>query len=300
LQEEGTTQTYIAQRLRVSQSAISRAFNRFRETGTHQRRHGQGRGRITTPRQDRFMHLQALRQRFVTSTLVQQEFSRTYGFRISQDTVRRRLVEADLHPYTPARDPLLTPDHRRQRLLFANDHLNWNNNDWANVLFTDESRFCLYSDDRRVRVYRRLGERYAQCNIVGTVSHGGGSVMVWGGISSAAHTDMVIVDRGRMTAHRYITEVVEPHVVPFALGDDFLLMDVNARPHIARVVQNYLTDVNIARMVWPPRSPDLNPIEHIWDNMLREVRTLQPPPMALNELSQSLIHIWNNIDHLRP
>jgi transposase len=149
----------------LAQSTISRAFNRFRETGTHQRRQGQGTGRITTPRQNRFMRLQALRQRFVTSTLVQKEFSRTYGFRISQDAVRRRLAEADLHPYIPARGPLLTPDHRRQRLLFANEHLNWNDNDWANVLCTDESRFCLYSDDtsRRVRVYRRPGERYAQC-----------------------------------------------------------------------------------------------------------------------------------------
>jgi hypothetical protein len=72
------------------------------------------------------MRLQALRQRFVTSTLVQQEISRTYGFRISQDTVRRRLAEVDLHPYTLARGPLLTPDHRRQRVLFANEHLNWN------------------------------------------------------------------------------------------------------------------------------------------------------------------------------
>jgi hypothetical protein len=119
------------------------------------------------------------------------------------------------------------------------------------ILFTDESRFCLYSDDRRVRVYRRPGERYAQCNIVGTVSHGGGFVMVWGGISSAAHTDIVIVDRGRMTACRYITEVVETYAVRFAsfIGDDFLLMDDNARSHIARVVQNYLAEVNIARMV---------------------------------------------------
>jgi hypothetical protein len=64
---------------------------------------------------------------------MQQEFSRTYEFRISQDTVRRRLTEADLHPYTPAKGPLLTSDHRRQRLLFANEHLNWNYNDWANV-----------------------------------------------------------------------------------------------------------------------------------------------------------------------
>jgi hypothetical protein len=69
-------------------------------------------------------------------------------------------------------------------------------NDWANVLFIDEPRFCLYSNDRRVRVYKRPGERYAQCNIVGTVSYGGGSVMVWGGILSAAYTNIVIVDRG--------------------------------------------------------------------------------------------------------
>jgi hypothetical protein len=61
--------------------------------------------------------------------------------------------------------------------------------------------------------------------------------MVWGGISSAAHTDIVIVDRGRITAYRYITEVVETYAVRFAsfIGDDFLLMDDNVR-----VVQNYL------------------------------------------------------------
>jgi hypothetical protein len=78
-----------------------------------------------------------------------------------------------------------------------------------------------------------------------------------------------------MAAHRYITEVVEPHVVPLApfTGDEFLLMDDNARPHIARLCKITLQRVpNIARMVWPPRSPDLNPIKHIWDNMLREVR----------------------------
>jgi hypothetical protein len=54
------------------------------------------------------MRLQALRQRFVTSTLVQQDFSRTYGFRVSHDTVRRRLAETDLD-YVTFRPRRLAP-----------------------------------------------------------------------------------------------------------------------------------------------------------------------------------------------
>jgi DNA-binding MarR family transcriptional regulator len=76
LQEGGRTQTDIAQRLRVSQSAISRGFNRFRERGTHQRRHGQGRRRITTPRQDRFMRLRTSSQ----TTVCDQHFNATRIF----------------------------------------------------------------------------------------------------------------------------------------------------------------------------------------------------------------------------
>ena len=78
-----------------------------------------------------------------------------------------------------------------------------------------------------------------------------------------ARTALVRIDRGRLTAHRYITDILEEHVVPFApyIGDNFMLMHDNARPHVARIVQQYLQEVGIRTMVWPPRSPDLNPIK---------------------------------------
>lgn len=296
--EEGYRQTQLAQRFGVTQSSISRILKRYEETGQNCRRAGQGRRRVTNQRQDRCISLQALRQRFTTSTRIRGEFMERYNFAVSQSTISRRLRESGLKPRKAATGPLLTRDHRRRRLEFAHEHLNWGVEDWAKVLFSDESRFCLFSNDRRNLVFRRPGERYSQCNIVGTVSYGGGSVMVWGGISMEARTDLVLVNDGRLTANRYITNILEPHVVPFApfIGDDFVLMHDNARPHIARVVQNYLEEVNIETMNWPPRSPDLNPIEHLWDFMGRRIRALPHQPRTLDDLAARLEETWTQFD----
>ena len=48
-------------------------------------------------------------------------------------------------------------------------------------------------------------------------------------------------------------------------------MDDNARPHRAHVVNDYLEDNGIERLDWPPCSPDLNPIEHAWDALQRQI-----------------------------
>ncbi len=82
------------------------------------------------------------------------------------------------------------------------------------MLFTDESRFCLRRADGRERVYRRRGERYADACVRQVDRYGGGSVMVWGGISFNNRTELVIVD-GNLTAQRYCDEIITPVVVPF-------------------------------------------------------------------------------------
>jgi transposase len=295
LSEKGRTQQSIAERFGVMQSTIARVINRYLETGINKRRTGKGRKRMTTANQGRFLRLQTLRQRFVTSTSLQEAFSLRYNALISQDTIRRRLAEHQLLPYVPATGPLLTAEHR---LEFAHAHLNWQEADWARVLFTNESRFCRFSKDRRMRVYRRPGEPYVQCNIAQAVSYGGGSIVVWGGISLEGRTELVIVNQGRLTADRYVTTILEPHVVPYApyIGEISILMNDNASPHTPQIVRQYFQEVIIVTMNWPARSADLNPIEHLWDKMGRSLKTLYPPALSFGDLGNHLTEIWNTID----
>ncbi|KAH0821510.1 hypothetical protein GEV33_001281 [Tenebrio molitor] len=154
-------------------------MQRDRETGDHVKRPGQGRHRATTPAQDRYLRLLAIRKSFPNT----QRLARGTNVRIGLETIRQRLLEDNLHIRCPDAGPLLTAAHRQARLQFAENHARWNDNEWARVLFSDESRFCLELSDRRVRVIRRPHERYAQCNILGRQPCGSGSVMVWDGIS---------------------------------------------------------------------------------------------------------------------
>lgn len=93
----------------MSQS-ISGVLRRFVAIGSNARP-GQARARVITPDQDRFLmviRMRTPRQRFVTSTLLQNEFLESYNVRISQNTVRRNLAEADIRLRSAAPGYLLT------------------------------------------------------------------------------------------------------------------------------------------------------------------------------------------------
>ena len=222
---------------------------------------------MTSRRQDRTIRLAHLRNRHLTATETALNTVGTHNLQISPKTVGSRL-------------PRLFP--MRQ---------------WRRVLFTDESRFTLYRADGRRRVYRRRGERFADACVVERDRFGGGSVMVWGGIAHGIKSQLIIV-AGNMTAVRYRDEILRPVAVPLVQQRNLnlILQQDNARPHVARVCQDFLANNNIAPLAWPPYSPDLTPIEHMWDELDRRVRKRRnPPPATLAQLRNALIDKWNNI-----
>nr|XP_022910488.1 uncharacterized protein LOC111421548 [Onthophagus taurus] len=133
LANEGISYREIGLRLGVSHTTISRAVQRFQETNDHTRRPGQGRRRVTTLRQDRFIRLRALRERFVAMRNLQIQVADVHNIRISTNTEQRRLAEGDLHARIPARAPNLNANHRRRRLQFSREHLDWNADDWEQL-----------------------------------------------------------------------------------------------------------------------------------------------------------------------
>lgn len=296
LVEDGRNFAYVARTLQVNRSTIKRVVERFRQTGRNKRRVGSGRKRKTTAVDDRFLEVRTLRNRHLTSRQSRNQLQEVRNTNVSVWTVRRRLKNIGLKACRPASGPKLLPRHRVARLQFANEHFHWNLQQWSNVLFTDESRFCLHSPDGRKRVWRRNGERFAKCTFSPRLSYGGGSVMVWAGITREACTDLVIID-GSLTAHRYIEEVLMDHVVPVSeyIGDNFILMHDNARPHTAMCVAQYLQDVGIHKMNWPACSPDLNPIEHVWDMLGKRIRDREVAPATVNDLRLALLEEWQNI-----
>ncbi|GFY35324.1 transposable element Tcb2 transposase [Trichonephila clavipes] len=121
--------------------------------------------------------------------------------------------------------------------------------------------------------------------------------MVWGGISIGGRTDLHIIRNGTLTGRRYADEILRPHVIPYAgaIEDTFVFQVDNARPHRARLVENMLEAETIQRMEWPAFSPDLNPIEHVWDMLGRRTAARPRPPATVRDLEIALLEEWNSI-----
>ncbi|GFU03289.1 transposable element Tcb2 transposase [Trichonephila clavipes] len=125
-------------------------------------------------------------------------------------------------------------------------------------------------------------------------------LLVYGGISIDGRTDLYTIRDGPLTARRYRDEILRPIAVPYAaaIGDDFILMDDNCRPHRANLVEDFLFEEGIVRMEWLACSPDMNPIEHVWDALGRRVAGRQPPPQTLQEQERALLEEWDRIPQL--
>ena len=105
---------------------------------------------------------------------------------------------------------------------------------------------------------------------------GGGNIMVWGGIMGNVKTDLVVV-QGNLNAQRYVN-LLNNNLLPFMqnFGPGLTFQHDNVRPHTALqsalVTANFLAQNNVNVLPWPALYPDMNPIEHIWDELGRRAR----------------------------
>ncbi|GFV87453.1 transposable element Tcb1 transposase [Trichonephila clavipes] len=267
--EEGRKITDVAREFDIAHSIVSRPWKSFKTTGMCSRRHGGGRVRSTTPAEDRYIVLSAKRNRRTTAQQVANHFLAASGKQIRRKTVARRLRGGGLYARRPVVGVPLTRQHRTARLQWCREHHNWTEQDWACILFSDESRFSQSSDCRRQLIWRESGTAYRPENIQEKDRYPTCSIMVWAGIMINGRTRLHVVANGTMTGQRYIDEVLLPH--------------------------DCLDSEGIQRLVWPARSPDLNPIENVWDAMGRQVDGRNYRPTNKNTLIRALTEEWDKL-----
>ncbi|GFW29733.1 transposable element Tcb1 transposase [Trichonephila clavipes] len=139
------------------------------------------------------------------------------GVAIVPQTISRYLAEANLKSKRPFRALPLTPEHRQLRLQWCQARSMWKVTDWQKVVFSDEYRFVLGTDDNRVWVWKHPGERYNSSHTVLRQTARKAGIMVWGVIAyDSRHT--LIVMRGTLTGQRYADDIHRHHVEPFLNG----------------------------------------------------------------------------------
>ena len=120
---------------------------------------------------------------------------------------------------------------------------------------------------------------------------------VWGGISSAGKTPLHVI-RGRVNAVNYRDDILQPIVVPFMHANGLRhFQHDNARSHTARLRTDCLLQQQFNVMPWPCLSPDLNPIEHLWDELGQRVQSRPVRPANVIQLELALQHEWLAIPH---
>ena len=253
-----------------------------------------GRPRVTSAADDRRIVTTHLRDRFKTVASTAREWNND----ISEKTVSRRLKSVGLLCRRPAKKSRLIDRHKRARLDYATRYRRYTQRQWSNVIFSDESPFPIEKQDMRKRVYRRVGERFAD-TCLPTVQDKR-SVMVWGAISVRGKSDLIIT-QGNIDATYYQDQILTPGLLPLLNNlpnrDNIEFQHDGCTVHTARTTQAFLQANNINVMTpWPPKSPDLNPIENIWSIIGTAVRNGPNPPRNPAEMADALRREWDAID----
>ncbi|GFU57706.1 transposable element Tcb2 transposase [Trichonephila clavipes] len=137
----------------------------------------------------------------------------------------------------------------------------WNVTDWQRVVFSDESRFVLGTDDNRVQVWRRHGERYNSLHTVLRYTARTAGVMVWGVIAYDSRSTLIVM-RGTLTGQRYVDDILRAHTLP-----------------------------------WPTLSPDLSLVVNVWDQLKRQM----PSCHSVHDLELAVQDLWAHLpqDNIR-
>jgi len=276
---------------RVPMSTAREWLQKYRRDQQVGRRKGTGLWHVSSPAQDAALLAEAERYPFFSA----RDLKAATGFPGQKDTITSRLKAAGLRSRHAVVKELLTDEHKLYRLAFAESNVD---RKWDRVMFTDESTFTS-ANDGLVLVYRPQGQRYNMQYMSTCKRSGHVSVNCWGWIS---HEESGILHHieGQLDGLQYqhiLQNITVPSVQMLYPDGIIHLQQDHSSIHDSRVVQEWLSQqANVELLDWPPRAPDMNPIENMWSEVKRTTDTWPVlPPRKSDELWALLSDTWNEV-----
>jgi len=218
------------------------------------------------------------------------------------DVDPRRVGEAlskiGLKAYARVKWPLLSKTHVWKRKKWWRKYWDFTPDEWAAIVFSDETKINLWGSDGRQYCRRYLGQALRRQYVLPTVKHGGGSLMVWGCVSYLGVGRLHRID-GTMNAKMY-TSILRRDFLG-TLRDygvdrsEVIFQQDNDPKHMAQLTKAWFDEANITVLDWAPQSPDMNIIEHVWYRLKHRISTRKRRPCNLEELWKVIQEEWEAI-----
>lgn len=250
----------------IQVSAARYWWKRHEETGDLNERPRTGRPRALNAEKEAEIIERITENPFLTAVSFAREFGVDPG--VISSLFRRHGIKCRIS----ANDLRLTDEHRINRIAFCEVMLEqWDDNRLQSIIFSDEKTF---STDPfwQTKCYRRDNTRYEPENLVVRDTSGRITHNYWGAIGIEGPVTPIVRVQGRLTAPRYM-RLIRTYVVPMMNkfeddGDPRIFMQDNAPQHRAGATMGLFSRQRFELMQWPPKSPDLNPIENVWARMV--------------------------------
>lgn len=296
------SQRKITEILNIPKSTVGDVLKKYNEQGLTSTTPRSGRPKILTERDNRHLIKLVKENRGNTLEEITENFNTKMSISVSKRTVQRTLHKKGYSGHAAKKKPLVSEKNRKKRYGWCRIHKNWTT-EWNYIIWSDESRFELFNNDSRNWVWRKKDERYKADCLKPTVKNSIG-VMVWGCFCNNKLGPLVLVE-GTLNSEKYI-ELLQEHLLPFLNNlnnlnkeEKYIFQDDNASCHASTKTKSWKEDNKILFLPWPAQSPDLNPIENLWNELEIRIRKHKPRPKNKSDFFVALKEEWYKIDESR-